>query len=279
MAAVLLLVNIYLFQFVSTQADGLTHVYVLDVGQGDAILIRTADSETVLVDGGPSDKILDHLGRLLPPNDSAIDLLVSTHPDADHVGGLVPVLQNYTVNKLWYSGATHDTQTYKKFLELVSSKQISSEVVGAGTSEKLVGATIDVLHPPAEIPVSSLATNDSSVVAHFRMDEFDLLLTADISDKIERQLLLSSKLSPVEVLKVPHHGSRYSSSPDLLQTTSPGVAVVSVGRDNTYNHPHPETLARYKDIDVPVYRTDLEGTIEIATDGTYYKVKTSRLLR
>lgn len=276
--ASLLVTNVYLFRLVTTRADGLTHIYILDVGQGDAILIRTADRETILIDGGPNGKILDHLAFILPPWDNDINLLVSTHADADHLAGLIPVLERYDVDQLWYTGAEKDTQTYRRFLELLDVMQIPRDTVHSGDKEIWENSNLEVIYPLADTLIKSLPSNDAAIVAEFTAGNFDMLLTADISDKIEKQLLQGGAIKPAEVLKVSHHGSRFSSTEEFIKAVNPEIAVVSVGASNTYNHPHPETLARYKQSAVPIYRTDLQGIIEIVTDGTYYKVLPARKL-
>lgn len=276
--ASLLVTNVYLFRLVTTRADGLTHIYILDIGQGDAILIRTSDRQTILIDGGPNGKILDHLAAILPPWDNDINLLVSTHADADHLAGLIPVLKHYDVDHLWYTGAEKDTQTYRNFLELLDIKRITTDKVHAGYQATWETSNLEVIYPLADTPINSLPSNDVGIVTEFTAGNFDLLLTADISDKIELQLTKGQSLNPVEVLKIPHHGSRFSSTEEFIKAVNPEVAVVSAGAHNTYNHPHPETLARYKQQAVHVYRTDLQGMIEIVTDGTYYKVLPARKL-
>jgi len=272
----LLISNIYLFRVLPLKADGLTHIYFLDVGQGDSILIRTADSHTILIDGGPDDTVLSRLSEYLPPWHHSIDLMILTHPDSDHSTGLVSVLGHYPVASVWFNGVDHDTAIYHKFEQVIKDKQISTSIVTAGAQHAWAADNINVLYPFADTKLVGLDSNDTGVVTKFTDRNFDLLLTADISSKIEAQLVSRHLVTPVEFLKVPHHGSKTSSAAEFIEAAQPDEAVISVGAHNSYGHPTAEALTRYAQANVPVLRTDQHGTIQVITDGYNYKVTTAR---
>jgi len=276
LAASLLAGTALLFVYLSFRPDGLDHIYVLDVGQGDSILIRTADNHTALIDGGPDDTVLTRLGEILPPWQNSLDLVVLTHPDSDHSAGLNAVLNRYHVGTVWFNGVDHDTQTYHTFEQLLKDKNIPTDIVRAGAKATWSQATLTALYPFSDTTLTGLDSNDTGIVTEFSDKNFDMLLTADISDKVEAQLLARNVITPVEVIKVPHHGSKTSSSAPLIAAAHPDIALISVGANNRYGHPTPEALARYKTANVPVLRTDQVGTIQLVTDGLSYKIKTSR---
>jgi competence protein ComEC len=269
--ASLLVVNLLVFSKVSFRADQLTPIYFLDVGQGDSIFIQTADGHTILIDGGPDQSVLSALSAVIPPWQNTIDLVVSTHPDADHSAGLISVLENYQVNQLWYNGGEHDTLTYRRFLQSLQDLPSPAQIVRSGTTQSWGSDTISVIYPFPDTDITSLPSNDGGVVTRFTTQNFDLLLLADISDKVEKVLLSTDTTLDAEVLKVPHHGSRTSSSFELIEAVRPDLAVISVGASNRYGHPTPDALSRYRSFDIPVLQTDDEGTIELVTDGRYFR--------
>jgi competence protein ComEC len=275
LAVLLLAANFYLFQTVRLRADGLSRIYFLDVGQGDGVLIRTADGENILVDGGPTDSIVDSLNRYLPISDRTLDLVLLTHAHADHAAGLLSVVQQFPIGQFWYSGAAYDSKIYNDLLAEVTAKSIPINLANSGDQFLLSRGMLNVVYPAVEQPAAS-DPNDTSIVANLKLQDFDLLLTGDINSAGEHQLIASGQISPVEVLKVAHHGSQTSSSNLFLQTARPGLGVISLGASNTYGHPHQEVLDRFSALSVPVLRTDQHGTIQIMTDGRRYKAVTAR---
>lgn len=271
--AAMLVASLYLYKSAPLSANSLTHIYVLDVGQGDSILIRTAQQENILIDGGPSASVLSELKSLLPPWDQTIDLMLLTHPHADHLVGLESVASQLPVKNFWYSGSEYDTNLYKSLLEEIAARGIPATFVSAGAVQEFAGSTLRVLAPASIHPASS-DPNETSVVSVFTQGNFDLLLTGDMTSKNEANLVAANLVPDVEVLKVPHHGSRESSSDPFLEAASPELGLISLGKDNSYGHPHPEALDRYLAHRIPVLRTDLLGTIHLLTDGFTYKVAT-----
>ena len=262
---------------VVTLPDRDVHVSFLDVGEGDAILIQASRGQTILVDGGPGPSaVTTALGRRMPFWSRDLDLVVLTHPNDDHLVGLVEVLRRYQVTEVLEPGLADRGATYAEWLKTIEEKGIRRRVAEAGQLVDLGdGAWLEVLGPPARpVAVANADANNSSVILRLVVGEVAFLLTGDVESLGEQDLLRRQASLASLVLKVPHHGSRLSLDPAFLRAVNPAVAVISVGADNRNGHPSAEALDRLKD--VTVYRTDRQGTIEIVTDGKTYEVKTER---
>lgn len=264
------LIDLVLFVLVGFRPDGLEHIYFLNVSQGDATLIQTPDSHYILIDGGPDSQVISQLGQVLPPWHRQLDLVILTHPHADHATGLLSVLGQYHVQKFWYAGTNYDSETYRTLMGELQQSQIPVEVVGQGATWAIGQNDIQVISPTANY-VQAEDPNESSIVNLIRYRHFAILLTGDASSNNEK--LYAPALSDVDVIKVPHHGSDDASSPALLKASKPEVGVIEVGQDNSYGHPSDETLTRYEEPGTKIYRTDINGRVEIITDGSRYLVK------
>ena len=258
---------------VFTQNNSLLVVHFYDVGQGDAIFIETPTHHQILIDGGPDSTILEKLGRDLSFFDRSLDLVILTHPDSDHLNGLIDVLQSYHIDKIIYTGIKDDLAAYKFWQELIKKKHIP--VIFAQANERIKisqNLWIDILYPFENLVGQSFKkTNNTSVVCRLVFGKDSFLLTGDIDISVEKQLIKFYNLKS-NVLKVSHHGSKYSTSQTFLKAVLPQMAVISVGRKNRYGHPHRETLKRLEGIHL--FRTDINGDIEILTDGYHLAVKT-----
>lgn len=249
-------------------------VYFFDVGQGDSIFIQAENGNQILIDGGPGDAVLAELGNVLPFYDRTIDMLVLTHPDADHLNGLVEAVKRYKPKAVLETGVLHDTAQYEEWRTFLAKNKIP--IAHAKAGEKFLvadGVTASVLFPfhdqEGEKPK---AVNDTCIVLRMDYGETSFLFTGDIESKAERMLaILRHDAVDVDVLKVAHHGSKTSSVAEFLEAVSPETAVISVGRNNRYGHPHPEVIDRLSGLEIPVYRTDLRGTVvmRVFPDGTY----------
>lgn len=260
---------------VTAPEQGRLSVTFLDVGQGDAILIEGPRGHRVLVDGGPSEEALNSaLGRNLPFYDRRIDLVVLTHPQADHVGGLPAVLRGYNVGGVLTSPFEANTASYGVWLEALD--RASVPVVAAARGQRVElgeGAVISVIHPPPATKVeTSAGLNDASVVLMVTMGSVSILLTGDIEETGESALMRSGRELRATVLKVPHHGSRSSSTEPFVGRVQPLVGVISVGEPNPFGHPSPETLQRLEG--ALLLRTDRHGDVKITTDGERIWVQT-----
>lgn len=246
--------------------DDRLHLYFCDVGQGDAALI-TYHSTQILVDGGPDTRVLVCLEGAMPFWDRQIEMVVNTHPEKDHLTGLIDVMDRYRVTSLFLNPHEQQTALYNNFLEAVKKEGAAVRFPSAGDKVRLAGMELNFIWPTDQPQILGVTTgvsdvNETSIVTELSFGNFKALLTGDISRKIEDNL----ELTDVEVLKVGHHGSRFSTGENILKKTTPELAVISVG-PNSYGHPTEEVLKRLSDGTIRTLRTDKEGTIEIVTDG------------
>ncbi|MFW6136208.1 MAG: DNA internalization-related competence protein ComEC/Rec2 [Chloroflexota bacterium] len=255
--------------------DGRLHVFFLDVGQGDAIFIRTPSGRQALVDGGPSPStLLSRLGPRMPFWDRSLDLVLLTHPDDDHITGLVPMLERYDVDQVIFREMGCDQPICAEWRRLVGEEGAAVTRGEAGLEIELdEGLRLEVLHPgPKLLPGEGF--NDNSLVTRLTYGDVSLLLTGDIQARAEGRLLAHGMPLASTVLKVAHHGSCGATTDAFLRAVNPQVAVVSVGADNDFGHPCHAVLERLRGR--PLYRTDEHGTVTLITDGTRLWVETER---
>ncbi len=252
--------------------EALLRVVFLDVGQGDAIFIEAPNGVQVLVDGGArASALMPALAAAMPWWDRSLDVVVATHPDKDHIGGLPEVAARYRIGLLLMG--TDETVPFARALRDAAARAaIPRTIPSAGMRlwlDKTHGITLDILSPDAQIRAATADSNARSVVARLTFGSVDFLLMGDAPRWVERKLLWERRAPlEAEVLKVGHHGSRTSTAPEFLDAVAPAVAVISAGARNRYGHPHPETLAALKARGISVVSTAREGNITLATDGT-----------
>lgn len=252
----------------ASQPDGRLHVAFLDVGQGDAIFIQTPSGRQILVDGGNYPSLLnDRLGRQMPFWDREIDLAVATHPDADHVAGLVGLFERYRVGRLLTDGSEMgDTAVYDAVLQAAQEAGTPIQQAQAGEIIRIDdGVRLEILHPGPERDDSN--RNENSVSIRLVYGDFSLLLTGDAEQAGEAAMLASGRPLSALLFKAGHHGSDSSSSRPFLEAVRPQIIIISVGADNNFGHPTPEMLQRAADVGAAVLRTDELGTIEVMSDG------------
>ena len=239
----------------------------IDVGQGDAVLIRSPSGQNVLYDGGrPTKEVLEYLQSV---GVTSLDLVIASHADADHIGGLEAVVRFYKPRLFMDNGLPHDTQTYRGLLRAV--RDAGSQLVPPTARRIGLGdASLQVISPPDD---PGLSSNDHSVGIVVTYGKFRAALTGDAEEPEFRWWLenVPELLEPVAVYKAAHHGSPNGDSEESIATFEPETVVISVGRDNAYGHPSAEALALYRDAGAEVYRTDQSGTISIsaAQNGSY----------
>jgi competence protein ComEC len=246
-------------------------VYVLDVGQGDAIYVRTPSGRDMLVDGGRSVSVLRRLSEIMPWDDRFIDVVVATHPDADHIGGLPPVLERYGVGVFVEPGIESGNFIDDEVHRLLLERGIRSVLARRGMVVDFGdGALFDILYPDGD--VSNLRdANDASIVGMVRFGSTSVMLTGDAPQSVERQILsLDGAFLSSEILKAGHHGSRTSSADEFVRAVSPRWAVISAGKDNSYHHPHEEVIGLFRRLGIEIVRTDDSGTISFVSDGSSF---------
>lgn len=273
LAGVLFVTCLTIWGLVAFSPEARLSLKFYDVGQGDSIFIRTPKGYTILVDGGPNNKIVGYLDKDMPLWSRNIDLLVLTHPQADHLFGLVEVIKRFKIGKLIVSGVNNDTNLYKLWLKTLKEKNLKPEIVTESstisTSDTVKFEVLwpDVIHPQ----VADL--NEAAIVLKVSYGSFDALLTADADQKVQPY---TGNLGGIEVLKVPHHGSKTAMSDSFVKLVSPEIAVFSLGRNNRYGHPGANTLKQLEDINSKIYRTDQNGTVEIVSDGNRWYTVTEK---
>lgn len=264
---------VWVFAYCAYPSDTLSF-YALNVGQGDALFIETPEKYQIVVDGGPDMRVLSELSRVMPFYDRTIDLLVLSHPQADHMFGLLEILKRYRVANVLMTGVNYPTDLYAEFLKLIHEEGAHVVFAHAGQKVVLGSAELDVLYPLGIINGTDVVgdVNDMSLAGVVRYGDTSFLFMGDAGLVEEAVLAESGVPLDIDVLKISHHGSRTSTSQLFLEKTTPEIAVVSVGAKNTYGHPNPDTLARLGG--VPLYRTDTQGRVAIISNGEHISVKT-----
>jgi competence protein ComEC len=313
--------------FFTSLPDGRLHLIFCNVGQGDAAYIRFPDGRDMLMDGGPDNKVIDCLSRHSPFWDRVIDIVALSHPQKDHLAGLIPVLERYKVNYFAYSNVSENTVIDKKLQQLIKVKKIPEKLLVTGNIIDEGTTTISVIWPSeSQITISnpksgckasgtpcdnvlsastSNNVNDASLVLHLRYGTFDALFMGDADSRVDDKLIRETLDAPdaIEVLKVPHHGSRTGMTDGFLDwvfsirknsllpikntiNQSPfisrvipdntdSLAIISVGK-NTYGHPAVETLNKLLEYNIEMLRTDKMGDIEVISDGNNYRIITQK---
>ncbi len=261
-----------------------------DVGQGDAILVVHGKNQ-ILIDGGPNSKVMDCLSRYIPFWDRSIDMVIVTHPQKDHFGGLIDVVERYNVKYFATSGLDAEGIEWETLEGLVGNSNTDTIELQSTRNINIGEINLDVIWPTSNfISSNKISVKDSnvlgvydsdenpnnfSVVIHMRYGEFDALLTGDIEPEITDDMILAGEVSDIEYLKVPHHGSKNGLTRDLLEKSNPEIAVISSGK-NPWGHPHKEILEMLRTKGLEVYRTDTSGHVILSTDGSSYSINTSR---
>ncbi len=253
---------------------GVLKVVFFDVGQGDSIFIETPERLQVLIDGGPDLTVLEKLAKEMPFYDRTIDLIILTHPEHDHLFGLLEVLKRYKVKNILWTGIIRNTAEWQEWKNLIEKERAEIKIAESGQKiilqeEPLI--LFNTLYPFENLDGKEVKdSNDTSIVASLIFGAHSFLFTGDITKKTEQELVAQDVYLNSVVLKIAHHGSKTSSSEEFLESVFPEVAVLSVG-ENKYGHPSPEVLARLEKFGIEVLITRESGDIKFISDGTIYE--------
>lgn len=249
-------------------------VNFFDVGQGDAIFITSPQRHQILIDGGPGPAILEKLATEMPFYDRSLDLIVLTHPEHDHIAGLIEVLKRYKVDYILWTGIIRNTSEYEEWLKTIAQENAQIKIAKAGQRIIASRMVLDILYPFENLEDKKVKnTNNTSIISHLIFGNNSFLFTGDAYKSVEKKLIESKTNIDSDVLKVGHHGSKTSSAKDFIEKVSPAIAVIQCGKNNPYGHPRPETLETLAKYDIKILRTDLDGDIKIISDGTKIKIK------
>jgi len=276
-AGFLLTLNVFCWKeiFALTNNNYLS-VNFLNVGQGDSAFIETPEMHQILIDGGPGSVVLSKIAKEMPFWDRSLDLVILTHPEADHMQGLLDVLQRYKANYILWTGVIKSAPEYDQWIKVLEKQEKEGAkilIAEQGQEIKAGDLKIDTLFPFKSLEGQRLtaSANDTCVVNKLIYGKDSFLFTGDITSDTEKKLVDSGEDIASDVLKVAHHGSKYSSSDLFLQAVSPKIAVIEVGK-NSYGHPTPETLQRLENFGIKMFRTDKDGDVEFVSDGNSIKI-------
>lgn len=246
--------------------NSLLNIYYLNVGQADSILINNND-DTMLIDAGNNsdgDNIVDFIKELKIKD---IDILVGTHPHEDHIGGLDNIINNFDIGKIYMPDATTNTKTFEDVIDRIEEKEYNINIPEIDEKFNLGNMKFKVIYTGTD--ESDL--NNTSIVLKMTFGNTSYLFTGDATSVTEEKIL--NKDIKADVLKVGHHGSSYSTTDEFLSNVNPKYGIISVGKDNKYNHPSDKTIKRLKENNIETYRTDINGTIKLTSNGDYIKIE------
>lgn len=261
----LLFLNIVSWYYiVQTRRNATNTINFIDVGQGDSTLIQTDNNHQIIIDGGPDNSIINQIRHIIPINDKNIELIILTHPHDDHLDGIMELMNYYHIHHIIYTDIDNNEDKYQYFKNQMKEKKISTTIANSQLI-KIDNIEIKLLYPFQSISKQSFEDeNESSIALKITSPRTSILITGDLSSKIEQKIMEKYYHDlNVDILKIGHHGSKTSTSNDFLIVTSPKSAIISCGQDNSFGHPAPETLDKLTQQDIEIHRTDLEGNISL----------------
>lgn len=262
----LLISNIVAFSIVSKLFSDNLEVVFVNVGEGDSIFITTPHNYQIIIDGGPNNLLVEKISNYMPFADRDIDLMILTHPDKDHFFGLIEILQRYKISNILWTGEEKDTPQFKKWLQAAKEEDANMFILNRGDMIHTLSCDFEIVNSFNGYSSS----NDNSIVLKLIFNENEFLFTGDISGQVEKDLLNFDLCA--DVLKISHHGSKYSTTSAFLEKVSPQIAVIQVG-ENSYGHPSEEVLTRLSNFGIKVLRTDKNNDIKILSNGEDLVIK------
>lgn len=268
----LIFLNIFVWYWIIAGAPSHAfNMYFLDVGQGDSSLVILPGGPKILVDGGPDKSVLHELDKVLSPTDRYVDLVILSHPQLDHFAGLISVLGRYRVGAFVWNGRPGEVSAWRDLETVLKSEKIPIIILGAGDKITYKESELIILSPDGA-SIKDAELNNTALVAELESNGIKTLFTSDIGFEVEDKLVSKYNLD-IDVLKVAHHGSKYSSNSTFLNETTPLMSVIQVGK-NKYGHPTEAAMNRLVRAGSSIYRNDLQGTIHIKAKGTRINVFT-----
>jgi competence protein ComEC len=247
--------------------DGKNHLYFFNIGQGDSVFFNSKDNYQILIDGGPNSLVLERLSEVMPFFDKSIDLVVLSHPHKDHLDGLIAVIDHYQISNIILTGVNHHSDSYDELLRRLNTRvDIKVWFAYAEFDFTLGGTFLDIIYPDRSLLLmNSDNLNNSSIVLKLITDEVSILLTGDIELEVETYLVGKNIDLEADILKIPHHGSKSSSTYPFLKKVSPLFAVIQSGINNQFDHPHNETMRKLESIKgLKILRNDVDGMVEFS---------------
>lgn len=275
----IILLCLFVFAFsthsIAQEKDGFIKIYFLDVGQGDAIFIEAPNGNQVLIDGGPDNKVLSELAEIMPFYDRDIDAVIATHTHADHITGLVEVLKRYNVANIIEVGDRSISPIYEEWERTIKKENADyMKAIAGGVVDMGNGANLTILTPFKSYDgVILKKPHEANVTTLLQYGSFRALLAGDMEAPLERQLLLSGGDISADVLKIGHHGSKTSSGELFLSAVHPKLGFIEVGEGNQYDLPAQTILSRLDNFGIKYYRTDIDGTVKVLSDGENYQIE------
>ena len=264
MKKITFLIFIIITLLVGCGKKDLLSIHIIDVGQGDSILIQTPKNTNILVDGGNEDSSLIISKFIKSKKAKNLDSVIATHPDTDHIGSLDTVINKFKVSKLYLPNKNTNNDSYYNLIQACNKKNIKPQYLSKGDIINLEdNLKLTILNPS----YTHEDSNSNSIVFKLDYKNKSFLFTGDATKENEIEMINNFNLNDIDFLKVAHHGSKNSSTEEFLKSTTPDVAAISCGYDNTYGHPHKDTLLRLAQVNTKVYRTDKQGHISFYSDG------------
>jgi len=263
----ILALGLLIFLFYRTDGKQGLEIIFFDVGQGDSIFIQTPTNQQILIDGGPDTSVVSKIGEQLDFYDHHLDLVVLTHPHADHIMGLIEVLKRYEVDYVMYNDLDVDYDYYQEWESIIDEKGIQILDPVEHSQVDFGEVNFEVIYPFEEIGSEPDDLNDTSIVLRLEYQDFTSLFIGDATTEVEEEIVKHGDEIKSDVLKIGHHGSKYSSSFDWLEIVDPHYAVIQSGEDNKYNHPHKLTINKLTGMGMEILRNDEIGDIRMIYDN------------